>query len=66
MKPKKLKRSNPLKWAAWGTFIGLAVVVVQADYDASPAFIIGGFVGGAFAGAFFAGIIAVIRNLFIR
>ena len=63
MKPK---RSNPLKWAAWGTFVGLAVIAVRADYGAEPYFLFGRFVGGAVGGAFLAGIAAFVRNLFIR
>ena len=63
MKPE---RSNPLKWAAWGAFVGLAVVAVRADYGADLPFLLGRFVGGAAGGAFLAGIAAFIRNLFIR
>ena len=78
MKPmpfmKRPKRSNPLKWAAWGAFVGLAVIAVRADYGVligeptslSAASVIGGFIGGAVGGAFLAGIAAFIRNLFIR
>ncbi len=63
MKPKK---DNPLKWAAWGTFVGLAVITVRADYGVEPTSLIGEFIGGAVGGAFIAGIAAFVRNLFIR
>jgi len=63
MKPK---RSNPLKWAAWGAFVGLAVVAVTANYGAELPFLLGRFVGGAAGAALLAGITALIRNLFIR
>jgi len=59
MKPK---RSNPLKWAAWGAFVGLAVIANWADYGADPAFLFGRFIGGAVLGALLAGIAALIRN----
>jgi len=63
MKPK---RSDPLKWAAWGVFVGLAVLTVRADYGRNLTFLISYFIGGAIGGAFLAGIAAFIRNLFIR
>ena len=71
MKPKKPKRSNPLMWAAGGAIAGLAVAAVSAPpFDEFPflgwIWFAGYFVGGAVSGAFLAGIIAVIRNLFIR
>ena len=57
--------SNPLKWAAWGAFIGLALATVRADYGLGPD-LLGYFVGGAVGGGFLAGIAAFVRNLFIR
>jgi len=63
MKPK---RSNPLKWAAWGAFVGLAFVAVKADYGAELPFLLGQFVGSAAGAALVAGIAALIRNLSIR
>ncbi len=63
MKPK---RSDPLKWAAWGAVVGLAVTDVRADYGVWPITLISEFVGGAVGGAFLAGIAAFIRNRLFR
>ncbi len=58
--------SNPLKWAAWGAFIGLALAAVRADYGLGLAGLLGYFVGGAIGGGFLADIAAFVRNRFIR
>ena len=62
MKPKK---DNPLKWAAWGFFIGGLLVAYRSGADPGVEQI-ASFIGGAIGGAFFMGIVAFIRNLFIR
>ncbi len=78
---KRPKRSNPLKWAAWGAFVGLAVIAVRAGYGVPTGFgqclkpvsfecfelvfLIAQFIVFAVGGAFLAGITAFIRNWFI-
>lgn len=63
MKPEK---DDPLKWAAYGAFVGLAVIAVRADYGVWLPSLFGEFVGGAVGGAFLASIVAFVRNRFIR
>ena len=51
------KRSSPLKWGAWGAFIGLAFAAVRADYDGLVlAGLLGHFTSSAAAGGLLGGL----------
>ena len=58
MKPKPV---NPLRWAATGAFLGLALALT-----AGSGFTIGHFLGSGAGGAFLFGLAAWVRNLFVR
>ncbi len=66
MKPTK---TDPLKWALGGALLGAGYSFMTKEHAWSVEMIIaniGGIVGGALGGALLAGVIALIRNAFIK